>query len=218
MLLLLVVCLFDFFFTAITYPSSSSSSSSLICSFVFVLMNLFRCLTVDIFHHYEWSIEDSNIIIGNINRSFLVDNKMFLNDSKLSSSSLSVNYRIKTTTIMVPLVSFLAALRILTEGIWLVKFSVRLIHQFDWFFFVSISFFLVCVFPSSTSIIKNQKKKKKLKAQICNNGEGKIVFEKVSANSFQSPITGELFSNDSQYEIVRLSYLQWSMIEIYIYH
>ncbi|KAH9420862.1 hypothetical protein DERP_001296 [Dermatophagoides pteronyssinus] len=52
---------------------------------------------------------------------------------------------------MVPLVSFLAALRILTE------------------------------------------------AQICNNGEGKIVFEKVS--TFQST-PGELLSNDSQYEII----------------
>ena len=37
-------------------------------------------------------------------------------------------------------------------------------------------------------------------AQICNNGEGKIVFEKVS--TFQST-PGELLSNDSQYEIVR---------------
>lgn len=60
---------------------------------------------------------------------------------------------------MVPLVSFLAALRILTE------------------------------------------------AQICNNGEGKIVYEKLSsspANFFDPDFTSTTLANGSSYELVSI--------------
>lgn len=74
----------------------------------------------------------------------------------------------KNILIMVPLVSFLAALRILTE------------------------------------------------AQICNNGEGKIVYEKLTsspANAFDPDLTGA--ANGSSYELVSIYVYQLFRAHIY---